>query len=41
MSGARLDKFEKFGLTPVPATQVGASMIAECFVNLKCRTPAW
>jgi flavin reductase (DIM6/NTAB) family NADH-FMN oxidoreductase RutF len=36
-SGACLDKFKKFGLTPVPAAQVDAPMIAECFANLECR----
>jgi len=36
-SGEHLDKFEKFKLTPLPATQVAAPLIAECFVNLECR----
>lgn len=36
-SGADTDKFAKFGLTQLPATQVGAPLIAECFSNLECR----
>jgi flavin reductase (DIM6/NTAB) family NADH-FMN oxidoreductase RutF len=36
-SGARVDKFAKFGLTPVAAACVGAPLIAECFANLECR----
>lgn len=36
-SGAETDKFKMFGLTPVPAKQVGAPLIAECFANLECR----
>jgi flavin reductase (DIM6/NTAB) family NADH-FMN oxidoreductase RutF len=36
-SGAKIDKFEKFGLTPKPAAQVGAPLIDECFANLECR----
>ena len=36
-SGAVIDKFEKFGLTPEPATQVGPPLIKECFANLECR----
>jgi flavin reductase (DIM6/NTAB) family NADH-FMN oxidoreductase RutF len=36
-SGAKTDKFEKFGLTPLPASKVGAPLIAECFANLECR----
>jgi len=36
-TGAKVDKFKKFGLTPLPAQQVGAPLIAECFVNLECR----
>ena len=36
-SGRDIDKFEVFGLTPRPATQVAAPLIAECFVNLECR----
>jgi flavin reductase (DIM6/NTAB) family NADH-FMN oxidoreductase RutF len=36
-SGACIDKFQKFHLTPKPATQVGAPLIEECYANLECR----
>ena len=36
-SGRRVDKFVAFGLTPVPAAQVAAPLIAECYANLECR----
>ncbi|MHB8989523.1 MAG: flavin reductase family protein [Desulfobulbia bacterium] len=36
-SGADLDKFATFGLTPKPAGQVSAPLIEECFANLECR----
>lgn len=36
-SGARMDKFEKFSLTPKPASLVGAPLIDECHANLECR----
>jgi flavin reductase (DIM6/NTAB) family NADH-FMN oxidoreductase RutF len=36
-SGAELDKFARFGLTPRPAAQVGAPLIEECYANLECR----
>ncbi len=36
-SGAKTDKFEVFGLTPGPASRVGAPLIEECYVNLECR----
>jgi flavin reductase (DIM6/NTAB) family NADH-FMN oxidoreductase RutF len=36
-SGRDLDKFEAFGLTPVPAERVKAPLIAECFANLECK----
>ncbi|HVY58329.1 MAG TPA: flavin reductase family protein [Xanthobacteraceae bacterium] len=36
-SGRDLDKFAAFGLTPAPAAQVEAPLIAECFANLECR----
>jgi flavin reductase (DIM6/NTAB) family NADH-FMN oxidoreductase RutF len=36
-SGADIDKFRKFHLTPKPATQVGAPFIEECYANLECR----
>ena len=36
-SGAQLDKFEAFGLTPVPAKKVKAPLVAECLANLECQ----
>jgi flavin reductase (DIM6/NTAB) family NADH-FMN oxidoreductase RutF len=36
-SGAELDKFEKFKLTPLKAEFVGAPLIKECYANLECR----
>lgn len=36
-SGGTVDKFERFGLTPVPAQRVGAPLIQECFASLECR----
>jgi len=36
-SGQRVDKFTAFGLTPVPAEEVKAPLIAECLANLECR----
>lgn len=36
-SGAKTDKFKRFGLTPLPASQVGAPLIAECHASLECR----
>jgi flavin reductase (DIM6/NTAB) family NADH-FMN oxidoreductase RutF len=36
-SGASMDKFEHFGLTPRPAALVGAPLIDECYANLECR----
>jgi flavin reductase (DIM6/NTAB) family NADH-FMN oxidoreductase RutF len=36
-SGADVDKFEKFGLTPAKATHVKAPLIAECHANFECR----
>lgn len=36
-SGADIDKFETFYLTPKPASQVSAPLIEECFANLECR----
>ena len=37
MSGRTQDKFEKLGLTPTPASLVGAPMVAECYANLECK----
>ena len=36
-SGNKVDKFEKFKLTPLPASQVAAPLIAECYANLECK----
>jgi flavin reductase (DIM6/NTAB) family NADH-FMN oxidoreductase RutF len=36
-SGRRVDKFNAFRLTPVPASHVSAPLIDECYVNLECR----
>jgi flavin reductase (DIM6/NTAB) family NADH-FMN oxidoreductase RutF len=36
-SGRDGDKFEKCGVTPIPATHVTAPLIGECFANLECR----
>jgi flavin reductase (DIM6/NTAB) family NADH-FMN oxidoreductase RutF len=36
-SGANVDKFLEFGLTPAPASLVGAPLIEECYANLECR----
>ncbi|MGD0169332.1 MAG: flavin reductase family protein [Smithella sp.] len=35
-SGAKIDKFKKFDLTPKPAVKVGAPLIDECYANLEC-----
>jgi flavin reductase (DIM6/NTAB) family NADH-FMN oxidoreductase RutF len=36
-SGRDIDKFEAFGLTPMPAQSVASPLVAECFANLECR----
>jgi flavin reductase (DIM6/NTAB) family NADH-FMN oxidoreductase RutF len=36
-SGADMDKFKKFNLTPLPAQKVSAPLIAECLANIECR----
>jgi flavin reductase (DIM6/NTAB) family NADH-FMN oxidoreductase RutF len=36
-SGAKTDKFKRFGLTPLPAKMVGAPLIQECHASLECR----
>jgi flavin reductase (DIM6/NTAB) family NADH-FMN oxidoreductase RutF len=35
-SGRSVDKFERFGLTPLPAQRVAPPLVAECFANLEC-----
>ena len=36
-SGRNIDKFEAYGLTPLPADCVKAPLVAECFANLEWR----
>lgn len=36
-TGAKIDKFKRFGLTPRPARSVRAPLIDECFASLECR----
>jgi flavin reductase (DIM6/NTAB) family NADH-FMN oxidoreductase RutF len=36
-TGAGIDKFAKFGLTPVAAAKVDAPLIKECYANFECR----
>ena len=36
-SGSAIDKFARFGLTPVAASQGGAPLIDECYASLECR----
>ncbi len=36
-SGRTIDKFKKFGLTPLAAKRVAPPLIAECFANLECK----
>ena len=37
ISGRSVDKFAKFGLTAVPATEVSAPLIGECYASYECR----
>jgi len=36
-SGRTIDKFAKFGLTPLPARDVAAPLIGECLANIECK----
>ncbi|WP_418895140.1 flavin reductase family protein [Limibacterium fermenti] len=36
-TGRETDKFARFGLTPLPASQISAPLIKECYVNIECR----
>ncbi len=36
-SGRDVDKFAAFGLTPLPAKEVAAPLVAECLANIECR----
>ncbi len=37
VSGRKVDKFERFGLTPLPSSRVKAPLVGECYANLECR----
>jgi flavin reductase (DIM6/NTAB) family NADH-FMN oxidoreductase RutF len=37
VSGRKVDKFKRFGLTPLPASRVKAPLVKECYANLECR----
>jgi flavin reductase (DIM6/NTAB) family NADH-FMN oxidoreductase RutF len=36
-TGRTVDKFTVCGLTPMPASRVGAPLVAECYANLECK----
>ena len=36
-SGRDVNKFERFGLSAVPAARVTPPLVAECFANLECK----
>jgi flavin reductase (DIM6/NTAB) family NADH-FMN oxidoreductase RutF len=36
-SGASVDKFAEFALTPLPAQRIDAPLIKECYANFECR----
>jgi len=36
-SGANIDKFATFSLTPIKAKQVGAPLIKQCLANIECK----
>lgn len=36
-TGAKVDKFARCGLTPEPASEIAAPLIAECPLSLECR----
>ena len=36
-TGAKVDKFARFGLTPRPASRVRAPLVDECYASLECR----
>lgn len=40
-SGAKVDKFRKFGLTPLAAGEVNAPLIAECLGCIECRVTGY
>lgn len=37
VSGKTVDKFKRFGLTPIPASKVRPPLIKECIGHLECR----
>lgn len=37
VSGAKVDKFARFGLTPVKGSFVKAPLVGECYASLECR----
>jgi flavin reductase (DIM6/NTAB) family NADH-FMN oxidoreductase RutF len=37
VSGEKVDKFAKFGLTPVEGSKVKAPLVKECYASLECR----
>jgi len=37
VQAAMLQKFARFGLTPLPAECVAPPLVAECFANLECK----
>ncbi|MDQ7969652.1 MAG: flavin reductase family protein, partial [Oxalicibacterium faecigallinarum] len=36
VSGAEVDKWARFGLTPEAGTRVAAPLVSECFANIEC-----
>lgn len=36
-SGRDIDKFKQFNLTSLPAEQIGAPLIKECYANFECK----
>jgi flavin reductase (DIM6/NTAB) family NADH-FMN oxidoreductase RutF len=36
-TGSKLDKFKKFGLTPIAAEKLAAPLIGECYASFECR----
>jgi flavin reductase (DIM6/NTAB) family NADH-FMN oxidoreductase RutF len=36
-TGADIDRFGKFGLTPVPGEKVDVPLIKECYADFECR----
>jgi len=37
VSGKKVNKFKKFGLTIIPASKIKAPLIKECYANLECK----